>query len=940
MRASHGSALGARWLQSIALAAVSLASASPGAAPLWRTPWMLDAPPRASLQAQGTTRGLDGIAFAADGDILLGTQGFYGYQDAFISRISTDGTLRWNGVVHAWDPPAAIVPLPDGGAYATFATPFLWGGFAARLDANGNTLWARDVPARALVPIDAGRAAISDCEALSMLDAASGVVLWSRTLSTSGNCGGDGLIVDGSTIYAFGLTFPGNETYIPELAAYSLDGTFRWQIDLDIETSFSTFPSFMGLSAGRLYVRSDEETIAIDVANGTIVWRVPNGGVLLAGAAHEPIASTPDGLERLAATDGHVLWAANIGSHVTPVAEVGGAIVAVAGDTLYRIDPESGETTWAAPLPAVDPGAIRYWTAIGGLAADGTFSLAGHTNFQPFVQRVDFGTGALGASLPAPAFAQGVYGASVRDGSDLLGYRFDPSDVLRVIDVDANTGAVRWNAATPLGDDQRALYAFTDDVQIAIGPTRVAAAVPLTDHNSTNPAGFVEVAAYDRADGSLAWTASLADWLAGETDTSVSTPVVDAAGNVIVSVGMMEQCGQGLACPKHSIYKLAAADGSVLWRVDDDLYGATDAKRLVALGDDALVYGPFEGSSATLRRLSGTDGSVAWESDVFAPDSVANVYRSGDSRLTVFPLSADAMQWDALDAATGAIVWANTAPCDVNANCHGSDGIVRSTGRLVLPMQPGANASLVDLALDGSGTTATWPLAPASPNLYTYLWGLDEDDDGTIGFVLQRYGTMVSSGLWAGRLAPNAPSNVSYQRIAGLPLGGIASATLPLETTTFGARPTGSEFSLEDMAIAATGNLAATVTLDRDVVSPGSYVGFRLSVTYAGDAPISGAELRGNMPWPSGAIDVTCSGNGISNCALDTTGRDVVATFDIAPGGTLEVSGRILVLDFGGGGAHKLGARVVGPPALNESDTIDNFAFATFAQALFANGFD
>ncbi len=145
--------------RALPFAVALIASTCVEAASIWRTPWMLEAPPRAALLAQGTTRGLDGIAFADDGDLLLGTQGFYGYQDGFVTRVAPDGTLRWNGVVHAWDPPAAIVPLPDGGAYATFATPFVWGGFASRLDANGNTLWARDVPARSLVPIDADRVA-------------------------------------------------------------------------------------------------------------------------------------------------------------------------------------------------------------------------------------------------------------------------------------------------------------------------------------------------------------------------------------------------------------------------------------------------------------------------------------------------------------------------------------------------------------------------------------------------------------------------------------------------------------------------------------------------------------------------------------------------------------------------------------------------------------
>jgi outer membrane protein assembly factor BamB len=929
------------WIRrALPFAAGMVVSTCIDAASLWRTPWLLEAPPREALLAQGTTRGLDGIAFTDDGDLLLGTQGFYGYQDGFVTRVAPDGTLRWNGVVHAWDPPAAIVPLADGGAYATFATPFLWGGFAARLDANGNTLWARDVPARALVPIDAERVAISDCEALSLLDAATGIVRWNRTLSPSGNCGGDGLVVDGATLYAFALPQRADQNEIPQLVAYSLDGALRWQADLPgTGTYFDTFPSLMGIGDGTLYVRTDHETIAVDAANGTILWRVPEGGVLVASVAHEPIVAAPDGLERLDASAGDSRWKAPIGSHVAPVGEVGGAIVAVSDTTLYRIDVETGETVWSVALPAVDPpGAYRYWTAIGGLAADGTFSLAGHTNFEPFVQRVDFATGALRARVPVPAIEQGIYGNSVRDGEDIVGYHFDATDVLRLIDVDAETGAVRWNSVTQLDAAGSSAYAYTGNVHVAFGTARVVAAVPLNDGPSPG-VGFVEVAAWDRASGALAWDATLFDWQVGEYEADVAQPLVDSQGNVFVSAAMLEPCGDGSLCAKYSFYKLAAADGSIVWRVDDDHYGGVIANTIDALDDDVLVRGPFQDSSATLRRLSSVDGSVLWESDVFADPGLANVYRRG-ANLIVFPTAVGSTQWDALDAATGAIVWASTAPCDPDAYCFGSDGIVLSDGHLIVPMQPGADASLVELATDGSGATDAWPLAPAADNLYTFLFGLDEQDDGRIGFVLQRYGTSMSSAVWAGRFDRDAPQSTSFQRIPALPLGPIASDELVLDRVMFDAGPTRNEYSRDDVAITAHGDLAISVTLDGDHASPGRYVGFRFSATYTGDAPISGAELRGKLPWPSGVVDLACAGTSVSNCVVDTSIRDVVATFDIAPGGTVEVTGRVLVVDFPGGDTARIGARVVGPTALDEHETANNFARATVTLALFADGFD
>jgi hypothetical protein len=119
-------------------------------------------------------------------------------------------------------------------------------------------------------------------------------------------------------------------------------------------------------------------------------------------------------------------------------------------------------------------------------------------------------------------------------------------------------------------------------------------------------------------------------------------------------------------------------------------------------------------------------------------------------------------------------------------------------------------------------------------------------------------------------------------------------------------------------------------------------VGFDLSATYAGDAPIEGARLTGRMPWPSGATDLACTGAGVSGCTIDATGRDVRATFDIAPGGTIHVTGRIGVLDIDASLAatRTFGLNVRGPEALSESDTVDNFASAGVTQSLFVGDFD
>ncbi len=93
----------------------------------------------------------------------------------------------------------------------------------------------------------------------------------------------------------------------------------------------------------------------------------------------------------------------------------------------------------------------------------------------------------------------------------------------------------------------------------------------------------------------------------------------------------------------------------------DGLYGNPIAKAIDALGDDVLVRGPFSGSNASLRRVSGVDGSVRWESDVFAARRHRERLSQWRKRHRI-PRGGGPMQWDALDATTGSVVWANTAP--------------------------------------------------------------------------------------------------------------------------------------------------------------------------------------------------------------------------------------------------------------------------------------
>ena len=492
------------------------------------------------------------------------------------------------------------------------------------------------------------------------------------------------------------------------------------------------------------------------------------------------------------------------------------------------------------------------------------------------------------------------------------------------------TGATRWSVATPIGANLMEGGSYPSEIAHAAGPSRVAVGVPINAWSQTG--GVVDVVALDRANGAVVWEAGLYDF-DERGPTSVTTPIVDAAGNVIVSVAMTLLHFDGTKELRKSIYKLAAADGAVLWRVDDDLYNQAAPKAIFALGDDVLVVGPFAGSTDTLRRLDGADGSLKWASGLFADPGLGALYRDGDARLVAFAASAaDTYRWAALDAATGTVLWSSTAPCIDGSNCGGNAGALSADGEIIVPFFSPTNGALVALDDEGSGATSAWPLAPTAPNLYATIDDLAVENDGTIDFAWGRYGSYVSGATWAARF-DRATGAASYQSVGGLPIGGREGALLLLDQT--------SAFSREDMTITAHGNLAATVLLDDARVTAGMHLGFHFVATYEGDAPLVGASIRGKPRWPSGATDLSCGGPGVSNCVVDASGDDIRATFDIAPGGRVDIAGKILVLDASSGdGTRWLGMRVLGPTGFDESDTIDNFARTSTQQVLFADGFD
>lgn len=84
----------------------------------------------------------------------------------------------------------------------------------------------------------------------------------------------------------------------------------------------------------------------------------------------------------------------------------------------------------------------------------------------------------------------------------------------------------------------------------------------------------------------------------------------------------------------------------------------------------------------------------------------------------------------------------------------------------------------------------------------------------------------------------------------------------------------------------AQGNLSVTLAMDRTQLQPGENVAFHLNVHYASGASHTGIRLSAQMPWQSGIELAACSA---TSCVIDTTIGDLDATFDIAPGGHVDI---------------------------------------------------
>lgn len=938
----------ARAALTLGLSVVAVASVR--AAEIWRSDWYAPAPPTLARTFAQTPAP---ATFASNGDILLGTFSYSWSGNQFV-RFGPDGSLRWSANAN-WSSGSiagatAMVATDDGGALVAVGVPE----YVARIDASGQFVWMRSVPAAALTQVGADRIAVDDCyRGMMLLDETSGDVIWQQVDSNFPMCeSGDIAADDSGGIYSLAI----DATSLRLLKHDENDGSLTWNVVIGTSNQSAVI---VGASAGQLYVYSNVLD-AINTSDGSLAWSASfdsQSSILLAGSPAEPIVVSPTSISRLAADTGAPRWTTALTSHGTGSPLDDSILVSTPGG-VARVTVADGAIAWSTALPSQDSygNGLSYF-AFGGLA-NGQFSaVAKPYSSAPvpaFVETVSFADGTAGGSVDLPAVAQGPWGVSRTDGAGrVLGAQSawssgQPAAGVRALD--AGTGKTAWEVSTPID-----LTIFAPDTptnfsaDIGSTPTTAIVAVTASESSYTTSLGELWLALYDSATGVARWQTVLRD--PDQGTTNASTPVADAQGDVYVDIGASYYCGESDGCSRRTLRKVSAADGHELWHFENDAPDADDPfeQTFALAGDDAIVAGPFSGalSEHSVIALSQSDGATHWTSDVLGAGGVSNVLPGNDGILVV------GAGWAKLDPATGNAVWQGPvfAPaCTIG--CYSYDIAKLPDDDIVMAGEADRHPLVTMLRGDGSGSYANWDLAPNAPSIRSVATFVKAGQDGRVWIGLLRQAMPSGAGLSAlAEIDPATGALLSQQTLRAravdllqsnmtyAPISAPTSNRLLVEEQTAAppaATPSGNV--LLDTTITAHGDLVATLDFDRDFARPGQAVAFHARMTYTGDAPIAGAQLNVYLPWPTGARDVVCSG--VDPCALDTRGGNVLATVDLAPGDVVDITGTVLATYERYVESVTAGAVAIGPVGLDESDTLNNIAQRAVSEGLFADGFD
>lgn len=941
---------------------------------IWSNPWTVQAPPSLSTRYLpsyfpfGPPPFLS-TAFAGNGDVLIG--GIVFNNDLQIARLSPAGSLLWSvdfpaAVYYTYGfGLGAILAAPDGGAYVTVGDPTYDDTLLLRIGADGSVVWESQSSPWWLAMPDSQTLVSAGCCSIIAFDATTGVVLWQYALSGNSNTYpfAGGIVADSSgNVYA---TVPDGGGF--DGLAFDSAGHLKWKVPVGGNPA-SALVSPVAVSSGQLFIKAGAETIALNASDGSAAWNAASSLLAMAGNPAEPVVTANGSIQRLAAATGQPLWTQTFAGAVSFANLAGGSILVGSGNAVTALSPNTGSTHWSTTIPSQDGNGNSLNLQAVGAGGAGTILAvagAGYGFAAPvYLQPIDSQTGQLGTPPAVTAkIPEGVYAAeSVDEDSGHIASVALSSNAgtpeIRVRRLDANTGSTLWESAQQL--DQIYAQAYP---MLASGSGTIVAVVARNwgFESSSNSYGFTWVGAFDDQTGNLVWQRALQDPGAqylGQQYTNASAPVVDSAGNTYLAYGANISCAtvQDPSCTnaQRTLVKLAAVDGSTLWRFDDTSHGAQNQvfpQDFTLSGDNVVVNGPFSGalSSHDAIELSGSDGSLRWTSDAFGGGGQGRFLASPDGSL----IGVGTNNWVKADAASGAVTWTNSRtaalPCSVGCNTY--DEVVAPNGDYLSVGEADYMPFVHYMPGIQGGTEKFWRLDSTYTGLRSIARHVAADSAGNIWVQLNRYFRRGAAGInFLTRLDPATGTLASQQALTGfgefpfpemsMPIFLLAPENHRLMVYTSASGPPASStpgMALLDTTVQATGDLSIRVTADHAVAHPGDVINFQIVVSYSGNAPIAGVHVIANpsgLGLPNG---VACASQLAANCVLDTALGAVNASFDIHPGGEVDVSGQVTVSEAPSDSLFP--ALVYGPVGLSEQDTLNNFATLSLTDEIFSDGF-
>lgn len=936
---------------------------------IWSSPWTYSTP-----MLLDASHGLD-LTFTHDGGVVVGSIAETGF-DRKANRVNADGSLQWTASLYGYgggfdQDIGNAIELEDGGAIVTLGSDWPYvKGEVSRLDSAGNLIWSRSSLIHSIARLGTDRLAYSGCNALTVANVDTGNVLWQHAFDRDKSCTGDSTsVVDSNKVYAsFGIS---TGFYVTgyRVIKTDADGNVEWNITAQLAKGGSV----VAAGAGVVYLQTESALLALSEVDGSTLWSTPttqdNKVLLSTDSASDPILIDYNSVRRLSSISGSEIWSlAQSSCNCSGASVIGNSLIALTlqGRGLIKLDAATGATIWSITLPTEDATSHELtWRGFGGLASNHLLGVAtayaeGATTAH--FQGINFSTGVMTPELTSPSTDQGVYASSIADGGDVFdaAYGADQNGkTLRLRRLDATTGALIWDISMPALPVQSFYYYpsyFDRSPSLIVNDDAIAIAYAPSFYEHNYP-GLTYITVFDRASGNLRWSKLLRE--ENQTLTYASLPVFDSAGNVFIGVGTNLPCSFDDYCGRQFIYKLSAQTGDVQWRFDRaapperSLSGSGQVfpQYFEVFSNEVVVAGTFAGTTHTLLGLSGSDASLIWSSDLFSGSAYGvYIYRQDDQHIILSSVDGSAR----IDAADGDVLWTSTPtnPITCSQQCYGYDQLILPDGDLISVGEGDFKPFVQRLHNDGSGNSDFWQLDPNDAALRSYVTLVRRTPSGRVMLQGRRsYRGSLGKLSILFEIDPSNGALLSQQVLSPGANDATSEALYPIVTKFTqdnqmlfnGFRvsetlPWTSGAGLLDTTIVEHGNLQLSISTDRQNVAPGQTLGFQLLATYTGDQAISGAHVFAGTLLQGGVFNLSCVVQAASNCNIDDRSGTIDATFDIQPGGSVTISGDLIVVDESE--SYYLSGTVSGPVSLSESNTIDNFSRATIVQPLFTDGFE